>query len=232
MSANVTEPEAPWAAGLRGARANFVPGLALQAIALALVLAYYFHPPTQHLLGQLAAFRERSGLIYSCLSTALFGGVLPCLYLELNPSTRGRYRATQIAAIIAFWAYKGIEVDYWYRALAWIAGDGPEFGTVAAKMAIDQFLYTPLFALPTTWLLYAWAQNGFNGRAVLDDYLAPRWFIRRILPIYIPNLVVWGPAVCIIYSLPISLQLPLNNLVLCFFTLLLAYLTEHRPRAR
>ena len=33
--------EAPWRAGLRAARAHLIPGLVLQAVALALVLAYY-----------------------------------------------------------------------------------------------------------------------------------------------------------------------------------------------
>ena len=43
-----------WKAGLRGARINLLPGLALQAGALALVLAYYWHPPTREVLGRLA----------------------------------------------------------------------------------------------------------------------------------------------------------------------------------
>jgi hypothetical protein len=37
------------------------------------------------------------------------------------------------------------------------------------------------------------------------------------------------PAVLLIYTMPTPLQLPLQNLVLCFYTLLVAHLTaRHR----
>jgi FtsH-binding integral membrane protein len=39
---------------------------------------------------------------------------------------------------------------------------------------------------------------------------------------------VWVPAVAVIYLLPTALQLPLQNVVLCFFTLLVIFMTR-RP---
>ena len=59
-AASHIQPEAPWAAGLRGARANLVPGLILQAFALTLVLAYYYHAPT----------RERVYVCYTNINSA------------------------------------------------------------------------------------------------------------------------------------------------------------------
>jgi hypothetical protein len=47
----------------------------------------------------------------------------------------------------------------------------------------------------------------------------------------IANIAVWIPAVAIIYALPTALQLPLQNLVLLFFTLLLAHLNCRRSHA-
>jgi hypothetical protein len=44
----------------------------------------------------------------------------------------------------------------------------------------------------------------------------------------IANFAVWVPAVAIIYALPTALQLPLQNLVLLFFTLLLAHLNRRQ----
>jgi hypothetical protein len=49
-----------------------------------------------------------------------------------------------------------------------------------------------------------------------------------VLPTLIANFGVWVPAVAIIYALPTPLQLPLQNLVLCFFTLLLAHLNRRQ----
>ncbi|MFT3783220.1 MAG: hypothetical protein QM790_14520 [Nibricoccus sp.] len=222
---------APWSAGWRSARANLVPGLILQAFALSLVLAYYYHGPTRAWCEKLAAFRTEQGLLYSFVATAFFGGLLPCLYLKLFPATRGRYNFKQNLLLIAFWAYKGIEVDLWYRVLVRLVGADANATTVVTKMFLDQFVYCPIFAVPVTVLVYAWGESRFDTAGVITDFRTPGWYRRRVLPMLISNLGVWVPAVCIIYALPTALQVPLFNLVLCFFTLLLAHLTRHQEPA-
>lgn len=226
MSDATVPREAPWSAGLRGARAHLLPALVLQGVALAIVAAFYLHAPTHDLLTRLAGFRSEKGLLYSICATALFGGVLPCLYLKLNRPTRHRYSPRQNAFLITFWAYKGIEVDLWYRFLAITVGSEATAGTVATKMFLDQFVYCPVFAVPLTVVVYGWCESGFNTAALAGDIRAPAWYVRRVLPMLISNLGVWLPAVCIIFSLPTTLQLPLFNLVLCFFTLLVAHIAE------
>lgn len=221
-------PERPWQAGLRGARANLVPGLILQAGALALVLAYYHHTPTRTALVRLTELRADLGVAFAILSTALCGGLLPFLFLRAQPSTRTRYAWPQGLALTAFWGYKGLEIDLWYRLLAWTVGEGTGPGTVISKMALDQFVYCPLFAVPLTVLVYEWIEHRFAGSTVAADLRTPRWYVRRALPMLISNLGVWIPAVCFIYALPTPLQLPLQNVVLMFFTLLVAHLAR-RP---
>ena len=218
--------EAPWSVGLRGARANLVPGLILQLFALALVLAYYYHAPTREWCGRLAAFRTEQGFIYSLVSTSFFGGMLPCLYLKLSPATRDRYNSKQNLLLILFWAYKGVEVDFWYRLLVRFVGSGTDVGTIVIKMILDQFVTCPLFFVPVTVLVYGWCESRFNTAAVIADFRTPGWYLRSVMPMLISNLGVWTPTVCIIYSLPSALQIPLFNIVLCFFTLLLAHITR------
>lgn len=225
MSTN--DSEAPWAIGLRGARANLVPGLILQLVALAIALAYYFYGPVREALERLAAFRAETGFLYSFVATGIFGGVLPCLYLWLHPATRGRYGLKQSVALCLFWAYKGIEVDLWYKVLVRVVGEDHHVRTVVTKMLLDQFVYCPLFAVPVTVLVYAWVETCFDARAVKEDVARPRWYARRALPNLISNIGVWFPTVCIVYALPTTLQIPLFNLVLCFFTLLLAHVSGH-----
>lgn len=227
MSAASPVPsEAPWSAGLRGARANLVPGLILQFFALALVLAYYYHAPTRELCGKFAAFRTDLGLLYSLVATSFFGGMLPCLYLRLNPATRNRYNAKQNLLLILFWAYKGVEIDLWYRLLVRFVGAGNDLQTIATKMFLDQFVTCPLFFVPVTVIVYTWCETRFDTASLIADLRTPGWYRRRVPPMLISNLGVWVPTVCIIYSLPSALQLPLFNLVLCFFTLLLAHITS------
>ncbi len=226
MSAPTAFREAPWHAGLRAARAHLVPGLVLQAFAIALVAAYYWHPPTHAALDALASFSARTGWFYGIVATGLFGGVLPLVYLKLDPATRSRYTLAQSTALVAFWAYKGFEVDLWYRVLNYTVGPGHGASTIATKVFFDQFVYCPLYAVPAEMLFYAWCEARFDLAAVRDDVRAGSWYARRALPLLVGNLGVWLPAVCAIYALPLPLQLPLFNLVLCFFTLMLTHMVE------
>ncbi|MEO7412529.1 MAG: hypothetical protein ABIZ81_04160 [Opitutaceae bacterium] len=218
--------EAPWRASLRGARATFAPGLVLQAAALALVLAYYHHAATRAWLAQLEEFRADTGLVFGIISTGLVGGAIPFLYLRSRRVTRARYSWSQGFGLIAFWSYKGAEIELFYRFLARVVGEGVGVGTIASKMVIDQFIYCPAFAVPVTVLIYGWIDARYEVTPVSADWQKPGWYRRRVLPVMIPNLAVWIPTVCIIYALPTPLQLPLQNVVLCFFTLLLAHVTQ------
>lgn len=224
--------EAPWAAGWRSAKANLLPGFILQLFALSLVLAYYFHAPTRAWCEKLSAIRQEEGFLFSIVSTAIFGGVLPGLYLKLNPATRNRYDFKQLAFLVGLWAYRGFEVDLFYSLLAKFVGAVASPGVVVTKMAIDQFVYSPLIAVPVSYFAYFWCDSHFNTKALVADYRTRHWYLRKVLPMLIANLGVWLPSVAIIYSLPSPLQLPLFDLVLCFFTLLLAHLTRKSGQAR
>jgi hypothetical protein len=219
--------EPPWRAGLRSARANLGPGVVLQVAALALVLAYYRHAPTHHAIDRLAEFRAQRGWVFGVVSTAFFGAVIPFAYLALRRAKADRYSWSEGLCLLIFWAYKGFEIDLFYRLLARLVGEGHELGTIAAKMALDQFVYSPLLAVPTTVLVYAWCESHFDTSRLINDVRAPHWYRRRVLPIMVSNVGVWLPAVAIIYSLPTPLQLPLQNLVLCFYTLLISHQTKH-----
>ena len=223
MSKALSREEAPWRSGVRSARANLLPAFVLQAAALALVLAYYFHEPTRQVLTRVAEIREAQGVGLAIVSTGIFGGLLPALYLRLRAATRHHYSVAQAAVITVFWAYKGFEVDLLYRLLARYVGEGHDFATIAIKTAFDQFLYCPIVAVPVTVLVYEWVAARFRADVVSADLRRGRWLRRRVLPVLISNLGVWLPMVCIIYALPTPLQLPLQNLVLCFFTLIVAH---------
>lgn len=218
--------EPPWRTALRGARATIGPALVLQVAALALVFAYYNHDATRAALQRLAEFRAEKGFLFGVISTGLVGGLLPFLYLRSRRATRGRYTWTQGLGLVAFWSYKGLEIEIFYRFLARVVGEGADLMTIFTKMVIDQFVYCPFFAVPSTVLVYAWIDANYEAKPVAKDLRQPQWYRRRVLPPLLSNVAVWVPAVCLIYALPTPLQLPMQNLVLCFFTLLLAHVIK------
>jgi hypothetical protein len=224
--------EAPWRSGLRGARANLVPGVVLQLAALALVLGYYREPGVHAALSRLVEIRRASGLGFGMASTAVFGGFLPFLYVRYGRRMvqgKLRYGWIQGLSLTAFWGYKGLEVELWYRLQAHVVGAGHSATTIALKVVLDQFVYCPIFAVPVTVAVYQAVESWPGSAQLFADLRAPGWYRRRVLPVLISNIGVWVPAVAVIYALPTPLQLPLQNIVLCFYTLIIAHQMRADP---
>ncbi len=221
-----TITESPWHAALRGARANLAPGLVLQAFAITVVLAYYFHDGSRVWFERVATMREDVGVLFPMATTAVFGAIIPTVYQWILPATRSSQSWAKAAALVVFWAYKGAEVDLLYRVLADLVGSDNGVGTIIIKSSLDQFIYCPLWAVPSCWAMYAWIAADLSVATVWNDLRTPGWYKRSVLPVLISNLGVWLPAVALIYALPTALQLPMQNLVLCFFTLMITTVTS------
>ena len=232
MSTSSATEEAPWQAGLHSARTLLRPGLVLQAAALGLVLAYYFQPSAQTGFAQLAAWSRNGGYGFSALTTALCGGVLPFLFLRLNPATRGGYPWPHLVFFTLFWAWKGAETDLIYHTLTAVYGGDAHAGTILRKVATDQFFLNPLYATPVGSIMFAWKDGGFRWAPVWADLRAGRWYARRCLPVQLSVWALWLPVVCCIYALPSPLQMPLFNVVLCFWSMLFAMITARQNHAR
>jgi len=215
---------------LAGIRRNALPGLALQVFALVLVLAYYFVPALGPGFERVATLKSTYGYMYSAISTALFGGFIPFLYLLLARRIAPTQRLAEGAFYVLFWAYKGMEVDLFYRLQAHWFGNAPTVGTIACKVAVDQFGYSVLIAGPSQMLAFLWKDKGFHARALLPC-LSPSTFIPALATVVLSNWMVWMPGMSIIYCLPLPLQIPLSNLVLCFWVLLLSFVSKKTESA-
>lgn len=163
------------------ARANLVPGLMLQATMLALVPAYYLHPPVKELLDHLAVAKACWGYGYSAVA-AVVAGAFVLELLRIGVFQRGRVERRNFSNLrftIPFWCAMGVTVDLFYRQQgAWL-GNEPTVATVVKKVLMDQFVYNPLFAAPMTVWLYAWKQGGYRWRR---EFLTARYYRERIVP--------------------------------------------------
>ena len=209
-----------WAAG----RTNIVPGMIIVLVALGVLAGYHRWPVFHDAMEVVGAWKTRFGLLFPLVSTAVFGGLLPVFFRLIPPETRKDPQWRHLPFFVLFWAYKGIEVDLLYRLQAWVFGDTADPWVVAAKVVVDQLVYCPVWAVPTMVLAYRWKEAGYNVGETRRR-LGERWYVNRCLPVLVASLVIWVPAVAVIYNLPLALQLPLQNLVLCLFVLLVMILT-------
>jgi hypothetical protein len=207
-------------ASAAGMRRNFLPGVVLWAVGLALVGAYYGMPIARPVYERIAAWKSQGGFAFSSVSSALFGGLIPFLVLwALDRIPEGRRFGTA-AFLIGFWAVRGVEIDALYRLQGYIFGTGTDVVTVVKKVAVDQFVYSLLWSAPFSLLAYRWKDAGFSWSVFAS--LRERRFWLHDIPIVVVSLWgVWVPAVAIIYALPADLQIPLFSVVLCFWVLLL-----------
>ena len=217
----------PLTIGWQAARANAGPGFTLQAIMLAILVAYYRNASFAGWLDRLADFNQRHGLTFVIAAGILAGAVLPELFLILffQKGKLRRQNFRNLAFTVPTWAIDAVLVDFMYRAnMIW-------FGTVVtgpvlfAKICVDQLGYNPFFAAPAEVLVYEWKNAGFSWDSV-KRLFSWNHYRDKIVPTLLATWAMWGPLMAIIYALPYPLQFPLFSLALTFWVLLLTYMTN------
>ncbi|MEO8613540.1 MAG: hypothetical protein ABI600_00240 [Luteolibacter sp.] len=226
-----TPREAPWLAGLHAARANLVPGLIVQTLMLALLLAYYFYPPTRNWLDALAEIKARWSYGYSAMNSLVAGAIIPELLriLLFQGCKFRRANFSNMLFTVPFWCTMGMIVDFFYRCQAGWFGQEATFLVILKKVLVDQFLYNPLFACPVTTWLYDWKTRGFETEGT-SVFFTVAYYRDNILPTLLATWGVWIPVVSILYSLPSLLQIPLFGLALSLWVMLYTWMSEQRSK--
>ena len=215
--------KALWNNSLAGLKANVIPGIVLQTIGLSVVLIYYFVDSARGVFIAIADLKLAYGYLYSAVATGIFGGLIPFAYLYSAKKVPPGGVRSWLIFFVLYWMWRGVEVDAFYRLQDWMFGSALDWKTVLTKVSVDQFLYCPFLSAPVTTISFGWKNGGFSWGALRKQFNR-RLFTREIPSVLLAVWIVWIPATSIIYSLPLLLQIPLFNLVLCFFVLLISVL--------
>jgi len=140
----------PLTLGWEAARANAIPALIIQAIMLALLVAYYTNHTVFLGLNDLADYKSAHGLIFVVVASIVAGAIIPEIFLILffqggRPNQRN-FR--NLLFTVPVWGFDGTLVDLLYRSQAAWFGDVVTLPVVCAKICVDQFGYNPFFAAP------------------------------------------------------------------------------------
>lgn len=208
-------------------KSNIVAALFLQVIAVFIGLCYFYWPPARPIFSSIAQLKVEYGISYAVLATAIFGGIIPYCYLFLSGKL-GPQVIKQFIFYCLLWAAMGGIIDTFYGLQAYLFGDDTRWLTVVKKTAFDQFVFSAFLTCPLLTILYMWKDNGFSCITARAQFKAATLFI-KITTTVVTNWLIWIPSVSLIYMMPIALQLPLFNLVLCLFVLVLSAL-QHEER--
>jgi hypothetical protein len=218
---------------LSAARRNAVPAACLAVFALSIGLSYAFVPPVREAFDAFADWRRglptAGAWLFPAVSTAMFAGVIPWAVQRLRPDPDARPTGIDLLYFTGFWAIKGLEVQLLYYGLDRLVGSEASVSIIAVKVLLDMGLYCPFYAVPTTLLGYQFRDAGYRWSRLRRGPMVGgfgHWVRWSVLPVVVNNWCVWLPAVVVIYTMPLALQLPFQNLVLCFWALVLAFMSD------
>jgi len=223
----------PLLIGLRAAKANIVPGLIIQAMMAALLVAYYTQPVVHGWLSVLADAKQRGGYAFSMVSSSIAGGILPeiLLIVVFQAGKFRRVNAQNLLFTMPYWAFDGLLVDIFYRYQATLFGSHVDFPTVLKKVLLDQLLFTPFITTPIGMACYEWRNQDFSFRGMSRAFTFS-FYKNKSFPALIACWGVWIPLVAIIYSLPMLLQVPLFSLGLTLWVILFNYINAaHKTKS-
>lgn len=208
---------------------NRAPALVLQSFAALILLLYFLAPSARPAFEAIGTLRARNGYLFSALSTAFSGGLVSWAVLWHRGRIPPGQLLPQCAFFLIYWAAQGLMVDTLYRIQGEWFGHGNDPMTLFKKVLVDQGPYNLLYATPVSLFFYTWKDHGFSASKAWTAYKTD--FSRRYSAVQFSSWLVWIPAVTMIYSLPPDLQIPLFNLVICFFTLVLAFVSRESDAA-
>jgi hypothetical protein len=204
-------------------RANWLAGICIWTLGALIVYGYYRGGFVRGIAEDILRLRGRLGLLFPMVSMMIFGAVLPSLTQALISPKDRMFALRRLPWLMPLWAYRGLEVELFYRLQAYIWGAEPGFVTVAGKVMTDMFIYNPIIC--PEMLLVRWISRRV-GELPQDTMIAPpHWYKKIIVPMLVATWALWIPAVTLVYMMPGPLQLPLANLILWLWSMMLIFIT-------
>jgi hypothetical protein len=220
------------APGIAAVKKFWRPFLLLQSAAFLLVLGYYTNDRVRSLCEHLSQLKQHAGLIFSAVSTAFAGAILPELAKAIVMGDRQitRKRLRDVGFALTVFALNGIITDYQYRGLAWWLGQDNHPATVIKKVLADQFITTPIYGVPYWVFVFSLRVNRYDLLRTIKQ-ISPRWYAHRVLPLLIPAWCYWLPMVSLTYTLPGPLQFCLFCFAVAAWSLLMVFVATHEAQA-
>ncbi len=215
------------------ARANILPALVLQAIAVFLLWSYHYWPAATNALNELAKIKLATGFLFAFVASAIAGAVLPLILQSLQRGNHRRIAVNALPALFLFWGLRGCLVDAFYQLQSAVWGNSVQPTVLAIKIFCDLAIASPLVFLPFLVLIFSWADTQGNISQMRESFHGGivAWWRREALSLSPMAWLVWTPALVVVYSLPPGLQFPVAAVIQCFWALILVVLTDKDRKA-
>ena len=141
-------------------RENRAPCIALNIIVITLVGSYYQVPAVAAVWESVGAFKLKWAYAFSLGSTIFAAALLPSLVQLVMGTLPQEGRGKRVGLLSLFWGYRGMEIDLFYQVQGWLFGTGNDAATLLKKVAVDQFVMSPIWFVPTVLIAMRWVDMG------------------------------------------------------------------------
>ncbi len=209
----------PLRIGWASARANRLPFTVLFAFTVLLALSYFGVPCVRSGFEPLRYFMERNGASAAFLSMIVFAGVIPWLFFRFDRSIRPEFPGWTGVVQVLWRSVLCVACFWFYRAQDALFGSGTDVLTLLGKMAVDQFVWTPLFLSPVDSLFYFWLGRDFSFRRCRDEWPREGFVSGVVLPNLLSGWCIGIPTNFVVYMFPLDLRILVMGLIGSFWTL-------------
>lgn len=205
--------------------------LGIQATAGVLLAAYFLSPEMRRVCDMLVGWKEAGGTPFVVVSCIISGGVIPeLLKWRLRPPGLPRPTLLELVHQMAIFGICGLMVDGFYKLQGQMFGSGHDWGTLLAKIFVDQFLYSVFIPNPIVVVWFLWREKRFDFMETVRA-IRPGLIRERLLPLYATGWVFWIPILLALYSLPVGLQFVAFLLANCAWGILMVFIARRQVEA-
>ena len=116
-----------------------------------------------------------------------------------------------------------------FSAQAAVFGAKPTLGAILAKVAVDQFLWTPLYATHANTFIITFPARNFK-LPVVSAAAAREYLLHQFVVTQIASWMVWVPACFLVYAMDVFLQLVMMNIVGVLYVIVVASIARPAPQ--
>eukprot|EP01087_Luapelamoeba_hula_P016080 TRINITY_DN4911_c0_g1_i1.p1 TRINITY_DN4911_c0_g1~~TRINITY_DN4911_c0_g1_i1.p1 ORF type:complete len:302 (+),score=54.76 TRINITY_DN4911_c0_g1_i1:53-907(+) len=224
---------------IAAARSNIIPALVLQVMAAVIVVGYYTWAPFTAVADKVAHYKRVGSYLFSAISTCLIAGMIPWAVVTTRDYLAARQRGEPMnwkragadgIFMMFLFIERGVDVDFLYRQQARLWGTNVDVRTIALKVLIDQGPYTVLWRTPFYLVCLTFKDVRFSFSKTIESLSVWKSVKLRYCSMLVAAWAVYIPTATLIYALPSALQIPLFNIVACFYTLLLCFITDSNKK--
>lgn len=219
--------------GIDAVKRYWLPFLLIEAFAGLLVLAYYTVPAIAAAFDRIGDVKRAWGILFTITVMPLIGITVPELakWVTGHLAPLDRRRLGELAYQLSYLIINAALVDTFYRIQNVLFGAEPTLGSVAAKTAVDMFLYNPFFLKPFAIAYLLLYRTGFSF-SVWRTRLGWPLYRDAVLPVLIPNWSYWIPMIVCVYAMPVDLRIPMLAFAMAAWNLLFFFMAHERFDAR